>query len=160
MQRCSSKRIIAVLVLTLFAIATAGPCFAGDPDPGGVNWYSYDEGIKKIKSGDKIGFLHFYTDWCTYCKMMVKQTFSDKKVSDYLNANFIPIRVNADEEKAVAKEYGVNRYPSNWFLASDGREIANRPGFIPPEQMIQMLKYLHSGSYETMSFSDYLEKQE
>ncbi len=154
----SSKAFFILLFLAVFTLASAGFCFAGEPE--GMNWYSYDDGIKKIKSGEKLGFIYFYTDWCTYCKMMDQQTFSNKTVNNFLNTNFIPIRVNADKEKAVAKEYSVTGYPSNWFIASDGQPIANRPGFISPDQMMGMLKYLNSGSYETMSFSDYLEKQE
>ena len=135
----------------------------GCPDSGtaeeGIAWQSYETGMEKVKNNGKKGFLHFYTDWCTYCKLMVEKTFSDAKVRRYLNDHFVPMRVNAENEKDVAKQYGVSRFPSTWFLAEDAENIGNRPGFIPPDLMLSMLKYIHSGSYQDMKFQQYRDQQ-
>jgi len=146
------------LVLSLMIVFTAGMSgTTGYADDSSVQWHSYEAGMEKIKSEGKLGFLHFYTDWCTYCVLMNKQTFADKQVADYLNKHFISIRVNAETEKAVAREYGVYQFPSTWFISEDAETIANRPGFIPPDLMITMLKYLHSGDYKKMKFQDYMD---
>ena len=71
-----------------------------------IQWHPYDTGIKLIKEQNKKGFLHFYTDWCTYCKVMNRETFVDSKIVDYLNDNFISIRVNAEKQKDIAKNTG------------------------------------------------------
>lgn len=149
------------IVLVLFLLVTIPVSFstAGTAEATGVKWYPYEVGMEKMKAEGKIGFLHFYTDWCTYCKLMNSQTFSDKRVFNYLNENFIPIRINAEQEKQVAQKYGVDRFPSNWFISKDGQNLANRPGFIPPDLMYVMLKYLHTGSYKTTNFQDYLDGQ-
>ncbi len=125
----------------------------------GIKWISYTDGIKKIKEENKKGFLHFYTDWCTYCKIMNKNTFADKAVIDYLNENFVPIRVNAEKERDPAKKYNVDRFPTNFFIAGDGSTIGNRPGYIPPDMMLNMLKYIKTDSYKSISFSDFLAKK-
>lgn len=151
----AAKKIITVFLPVFFISIFSCSGFA--EEQGEVDWYSYDEGIAKMQSEDKNGFLHFYTDWCTYCKKIDEETFSVKYVSDYLNDNYVPIKVNAEEQKDLAREYGANQFPSNLFLSTDTEVIAGRPGYIPREQMIGILKYIHTESYETMTFEDFLE---
>ncbi len=124
-----------------------------------IQWQPYASGIKAIKSGKKKGFLHFYTDWCHYCKIMSKDTFTDPKIIAYLNQNFVPIRVNADQEKAVAQQYGVSPVPDNWFIAEDASALSRQPGYIPPETFLDMLKFLHTNSFKTMKFSEFIKQQ-
>lgn len=125
-----------------------------------IQWQPYASGIKAIKDGKKKGFLHFYTDWCHYCKVMNKETFTDPKIIAYLNKNFVTIRVNADQEKAVAKEYGVAPVPDNWFIGDDASPLSHQPGYIPPEMLLNMLKFLHTDSFKTMKFSEFIKQQE
>ncbi len=125
-----------------------------------IQWQPYDTGIKMIKEQNKKGFLHFYTDWCTYCKIVNKQTFVDSKIIDYLNNNFVSIRVNADKQKDVAKKYGVSRFPSTWFIAEDSTSLSNQPGFIKPDMLLDMLKFLNTDSFKEMKFSEFVTNQE
>ena len=124
-----------------------------------IHWQSYESGMQMIKDQNKKGLLHFYTDWCTYCKLMNRQTFVDPKVVDYINENFIPIRVNADKQKKVAKEYGVTRFPNTWFIAEDSSALSNQPGFIQPDMLLNMLKFLNTDSFKKMKFSEFMENQ-
>ncbi len=124
-----------------------------------IHWQPYETGMKMIKDQNKKGFLHFYTDWCTYCKIMNKQTFVDPKLIDYLNDNFIPIRVNAEKQKDVAKKYGVTRFPNTWFIGEDTVSLSSQPGFIPPEMLLNMLKFLNTDSFKNMKFSAFIENQ-
>lgn len=125
-----------------------------------IQWQPYASGIKAIKDGKKKGFLHFYTDWCHYCKVMNKNTFTDAKIIAYLNENFVSIRVNAEQEKAVARQYGVSPVPDNWFIAEDASALSHQPGYIPPERLLDMLKFLHTNSFKTMKFSEFIKQQE
>jgi len=125
-----------------------------------IQWQPYDAGIKMIKDQQKKGFLHFYTNWCTYCKIMNKQTFTDEKIIAYLNDNFISIRVNAEQERAVAKEYGVSRFPSTWFISEDSTRLTSQPGFIPADMLIEMLEFLNTDSFKNMKFSEFIKLKE
>lgn len=123
-----------------------------------VQWLSYSEGMETLQSGENLGFLHFYTDWCGFCKKMEEETFSVKEISDYLNQNFIPIKVDAEAQKDLARQYGANQYPANIFLSPDGDVIAGRPGYVPAAQMIDILKYIHTKSFETMTFMEFMNR--
>ena len=105
-----------------------------------INWRSYEEGLVLGKAEKKKVFLHFYADWCVYCGKMAKETFQDPAVISYLNSNFIPVRVDTDQEPATAGQYGVTGLPSTWFLTEMGEAIGTIPGFVAPDTLLPMLK--------------------
>lgn len=124
-----------------------------------IAWVGYEDGIEQIKNEDKKGFLHFYTSWCTYCKVMNEKTFTDENVIRYLNENFVPIYINAEKDKAVARTHGANKFPFNIFLDETGTAIGNRPGYLPPDVLMDMLAYVQTDAYKTITFSAFLEKK-
>ncbi len=135
-------------MLLLPAHATAGNV---------IKWYSHDEGLVLARIENKKPFVHFWAEWCGYCTKMEKETFSDAAVIAYLNANFIPIKVNIDRERQTAAQYNIRPIPDNWFLASNGERISNQPGYIEPDMMIKILEYIHTDSYLDTSFNNFLE---
>jgi thioredoxin-related protein len=149
--------LYTILALCVLVSLCFSPAMAENKE---IQWQTYESGIQLLHDKNKKGFLHFYTDWCTYCKIMNHQTFTDSKIIDYLNDNFISIRVNADNQKDVAKKYGVNRFPNTWFIAEDSKGISNQPGFIEPEMLLNMLKFLNTDSFQQMNFSEFIDKQE
>jgi len=151
------KHLLTITTLSIILSLCFTPAMAETKE---IQWQPYDTGLKMIKEQNKKGFLHFYTDWCTYCKIMNKNTFVDAKIINYLNDNFISIRVNADKQKSVAKEYGVSRFPSTWFIAEDSTSLSNQPGYIQPEMLLNMLKFLNTDSFKEMKFSQFIESQE
>jgi len=151
------KQIVTITTLCIIFSLCMAPVMAETKE---IQWQPYDTGIKMIKEQNKKGFLHFYTDWCTYCKIMNKQTFIDAKIIDYLNDNFVAIRVNADKQKDVAKKYGVSRFPNTWFISEDSSSLSSQPGFIPPEMLLNMLKFLNTDSFKEMKFSEFIQTQE
>jgi len=154
----NNKKLVPVLCAIVFTIALFSSQSIAAKD--GINWQSYEAGIQKIKDEKKKGFLHFYTDWCKYCKIMNAQTFSDAKIIAYLNENFVSIRINAEKQRDVARKYGVNRFPNTWFLSEDSSSLSSQPGFIQPDMLLAILKFLNTDSYKKMRFSDYMKLEE
>lgn len=148
--------LLTIMVLCALLSLCFTPAMAEKKE---IQWQPYETGMKMIKDQNKKGFLHFYTDWCTYCKIMNKQTFVDSKIIDYLNDNFVSIRVNAEKQKDVAKEYGVNRFPNTWFIGEDSKSLSSQPGFIPPDMLLNMLKFINTDSFKNMKFSAFIENQ-
>lgn len=105
-----------------------------------INWRSYEEGMVVSKVEKKKVFLHFYADWCGFCRKMAQDTFQDSSVVAFLNKNFISIRVNTDREQQTAANYGVAGLPFNVFLTDHGEPIISIPGYIPADTMLLMLK--------------------
>ncbi len=109
-----------------------------------IKWLSYNEGIARAKAEKKVVFLHFYTDWCRYCKIMANSTFKDSTVINFLNDNFVSVRVNGDKDKKLVRQYGVSGYPNSWFLNTKGEKVGPIPGYIQTKQFLKMIQSVHS----------------
>lgn len=105
-----------------------------------IKWFSYQEGMVAGRIAKKKVFLHFYANWCVYCRKMAKETFQDPSVISYLNENYVSIRVDFDKEGDIVSQYGVRGLPSTWFLTQTGERIGNVPGYIPHQALLSMLK--------------------
>jgi thioredoxin-related protein len=105
-----------------------------------IKWYSHDEGIAVGSSEGKRIYINFHADWCAYCKVMEKETFSNPAVISYLNKYFISIKVDTEKETKTTYKYGVNALPDNWFLFKNGEIIGRRKGYIPPDMFMKILK--------------------
>ena len=108
-----------------------------------INWRSYKEGMILSKIEKKKVFLHFYADWCGFCRKMANTTFKDSSLIDYLNENFISIRVDTDREPQTAGTYGVMGLPHTVFLTSRGEPILSVPGYIATDPLMSMLKEIN-----------------
>ena len=53
-----------------------------------LDWMSIDEFDKLDMTGKKGVLVDVYTDWCGWCKVMDKQTFTDPEIQKALNENF------------------------------------------------------------------------
>ena len=100
--------------------------------------------------------LYFHADWCTYCTKLKETTFKDNDVIQYLDDNFISIAVDTDQNRELANEWQVKGLPTIWFLKADGTKISSVPGYVDEKQFMNMLEYIHTESFETMSFSQFL----
>jgi thioredoxin-related protein len=145
---------LALMTVPFFSYSTPQAAQKGD----GIQWMSYEEGRKRGEAENKKVFLVFNADWCRYCLQMEKETFQNPSVIAYVNRNFVPISVNSDKEQGIAARYRVTGLPSLWFLAGNGDTISNLPGYIPPKEMLVILKFIGSNSYQTMSFQSFMEK--
>ena len=143
------------LILALFT-GVAQPSADRDGD-GGIQWLSYAEGRQRGETESRKVFLVFNADWCRYCLQMEKETFQNPTVIAYVNRNFVPISVNSDKEQEVAAKYNVRGLPSTWFIAENGERIGNRPGYITADEMLKILKYIGTDSYQSMSFQAFVE---
>jgi len=122
-----------------------------------INWHAYTEGLALAKQEGKKIFVHFYADWCAYCEKMEKETLKNSAVIDYLNQNFIPVRVNSDKDRDLARNYYIRGLPSTWFVSETGEKISSLPGYISAEMLLNALEFIHTGSYKKMSFKDFIE---
>ncbi len=121
-----------------------------------IDWQAYKQGLEIAKTQNKPVLLYFHADWCKYCQKLKKVTFADKAVLNYLSENFISITIDTEKEKDLASEWDIKGLPNLWFLKADNSKISNLPGYVGPEQFLNILKYIRTESYEKMSFSDFL----
>lgn len=83
---------------------------------------SFEEALKKAKATNKLIFLDAYAVWCGPCKWMDAQTFRDKEVGEFFNANFINLKKDMEkgEGPVLARRFKVTAYPTMFFIDGDG----------------------------------------
>lgn len=153
----------SIIVISLLLLATLG--FAESRA-----WYTFNEGIQKAKTEKKPIVIDFYTDWCSWCKVMDKNTFSAPEVEQYLFANFVPIRLNAENQtekikfqnkvftpQQLTSAFQISGFPSVAFVTSTEEIITIVPGYIEKAKFLKILEYVHQECYKTnVSFDEFL----
>ena len=96
--------------------------------------------VKKAKKEKKLIFVDCYTSWCGPCKMLAKDVFTNDKVADFFNANFVNAKFDMEKEAdgvVLKKQFGVNFFPTLVFVDPTSGEVLHRMvGAGSPEWLI------------------------
>lgn len=180
------KRIAMILpLLAVFMLLTSlrAPDVSTDTDPVSVKWMTFEEAVEKMKKEKRKIFIDVYTDWCGYCKVMDKNTFTDEKVAGLLNQHFYPVKLNAEQKadivfngntyKYIASGRGgyhelaaalLNNqlsYPNFVFLNDDYAIIpvipgqGSVPGYRKPEEFHLFLSFISGDHWKHMQITDF-----
>lgn len=93
-----------------------------------IDWWPWcDEALKKAQHENKPIFLSIGYSSCHWCTVMEGEAFSDQAIADYMNANFVPIKVDREERPDLDSIYmrslqmmvGQGGWPLNVFLSPD-----------------------------------------
>lgn len=161
------KENILIVAIVCIAIGSAIAFFGfksggqtglepGEADAPAIAWQDYNQGMELASTKEQPVFLYFHADWCTYCRKLKKTTFKDEAVLSYLRDNFVSISVDTDKETELASQWKVKGLPTLWFLRSDNSKISSLPGYVDAKQFLRILKYIHTKSYDKMSFHEFL----
>jgi uncharacterized protein len=120
-------------------------------------WYWCEEALAIARREDKPIFLSIGYSSCHWCTVMEGEAFSDAAIAGYLNANFVPIKVDREERPDLDSIYmqglqmmiGQGGWPLNVFLNPEDlipfyggtyfpvEPRYNRPGFLDILQAVR-----------------------
>lgn len=86
-----------------------------------------------IKEGTVL--VDFYADWCGPCKMIAPVLEQIAAESD----DFKIVKLNVDENMAVAQQYGVRAIPT-LFVMKNGEVAAQKSGFMPKDALVSWVQ--------------------
>jgi len=142
-----------------------------------INWLSFEEAVEKNNENPKKIMVDVYTDWCSWCKVMDNNTFSNPVVASYVNDNFYPVKFNAEQESAVNFNGQVYNYvlqgrrgyhelaavllngkmsfPSVVFLDEDVNVIYPLQGYVKAKPFDEIINFIGGDKYKTTSWEDF-----
>ena len=114
-----------------------------------VDWFPWgEEAFAKARAEEKPIFLSIGYSTCHWCHVMERESFEDPAIAEFLNAHFVPIKVDREERPDVDQVYmqsvmamtGQGGWPLSVFLTGEARPFFggtyfppdsryNRPGF-------------------------------
>jgi thioredoxin-related protein len=150
---------------------------AQEENHGLVKWLTFKEAQEEMKKQPKPLLIDIYTDWCGWCKHMIKTTYSDPNVASYINTYFYPVQFNAETHDTI--EYNgekyVNRssekksphdlaikflgqslsYPSTVFVANNYQFNLLSQGYLETKKIEPLLVFIVENAFRTASFDDF-----
>ncbi len=167
--------IVEIVKLKMKRLLIIGCLFLGlSATAQNVKWYTFEEAMELNKKEPRKIMIDVYTDWCGYCKVMDKKTFSDTIIANYLNSSYYPVKLNAEQkenivfnnqtfkfvaqgtrgfhELAYSLLNGQLSYPSIVFLDEQVRIIHVQKGFTETKPFDEIIKYIGGDYFKTESW--------
>ena len=144
-----------------------------------VNWMTFEEALERSKTEKRKIFIDVYTNWCGWCKVMDKNTFSHPEVAKYLNEKFYAVKFNAEQQEdvefrgttfkfvpsgrkgyhqlAAALLQNKMSYPSVVFLDEDFNMSITPPlpGYKKPQEFDTIIKYIGGNHFKETKWEDF-----
>lgn len=171
---------LLVVLGSIFAFTIAPTAVPVEETPATFKWYTLEEALKANETAPKKFFIDVYTDWCGWCKVMDRKTFSQAEVQSYLAEHFYPVKLDAEQREAInfkGKDYqyvsagkrGINQialqllgnrpsYPSIVYLDENLETVHLTKGFKQQAQLQPELEFVAENHYKTTSWQAFSAK--
>ena len=153
--------------ISLCLILGSGQGVAGDQDTAKakINWLDFEKAEGLSRTEPRKIFVDVYTSWCSWCKVMDKQTFTDPLIIDYVNKKYYAIKFDGEVKESVtfrgkvyASKGGYHEltahllrekmiYPTYVILDEDYNILEPVRGFKKAPELDVILKYYAENHY-------------
>jgi len=152
--------LAAALTATMMAFKTDEP----KPKTAKIQWVTLEEAYKLTKKKPRKVFVDLYTDWCGWCKVMDKNTFTNVEVIGYVNQKYYAVKHNPEKDGDV--QLGnttfktmlngkVTGYPTTVFMDEQMAVIQPLAGYLEPRMFHQVATYFGENNYKKEPFDKY-----
>jgi len=168
------KHIVKVIsVISIELLCMINPVRAQTKEK--LSWLTLQEAEIAYKKERKPILIDLYTDWCGWCRVMDKKTYSNKNVINYLHDKFYIVRLNAETKEKISwadKVFDFNQsnrtndialyftqgrlsYPTTVIISADGSEPQTLPGYLTPKEIEVLLKYFGENKFGKINFDTF-----
>ena len=140
-----------------------------------VEWMTLEQVAASMQKEKRPILIDLYTDWCGWCKVMDKKTYSNKKVTTYLQEKFYSVKLNAEGTQSISwngKIYKFNAnykthdfaifltggqlsYPTTVIIPVEAAQPQSIPGFLEPKDFEIVVKYFGEGKFGKIPFNQF-----
>ncbi len=160
----------AVVLVGVFALAMhlSQQNAASPQTDTAIPWKSFDDGVKSARESHKKILVDVYTDWCSWCKKMDAEVYTDPDVVKAINKEFVAVKLNAESPSSItyngksyteaefARALGVSGYPTILFFDAKADPITSLAGYSPAQRFTKVLEYIAQDQYKKISFQQFL----
>lgn len=155
--------------------------FSSNAQKQSINWMSIENALEASAKNPKKIIIDIYTDWCGWCKVMDRETFGNEDIIKYINENYYAVKLNAEKQTSfsykgqlynleavngktinsfvLAISNGSIGYPALAYLDEQQNLLTLLTGYQKKEQLLPILKFLHSDSFKSMTYEEFLKKE-
>ncbi len=129
--------------LILTALVALSPILnhAANADGIAFETLTFTQAKQKAQQTGKFIFIDFYATWCGPCKYLEKEVFTNDKVGEYFNKNFINIRIDAEkEELGLVESIFLEAYPTLVIFDKNGNQMISSVGVLEADALIAFAK--------------------
>ena len=169
----------AVLAIALIFLFTAlrSETFVPREKPAKIEWLTVEQAFALNQTEPRKILIDVYTDWCGWCKVMDRETYTDPKVVAYINKHYYPVKFNAEQREEVTLggqkfkfvqqgNSGVHEfaasllqnklsYPSTVFLDEQLHMIQPLPGYLKAKEFHEIITFFGGDYYKNIAFEQY-----
>ncbi len=173
-----SAIFISGILLSSFVFLQNSSSPASKPEETKIQWHTFKEAVELSKKEKKKIFIDIYTQWCGWCKVLERNTFSNSVIAKYLSENFYCVKLDAEmKDTIVFNNYTfVNQnpttprsvhqlassllnnkmgYPSMVFLDENFNMLYVLQSYLAPDKLEPYLKFAGSNAYQNTKWDDY-----
>lgn len=141
-----------------------------------IKWMTMNQALEAQSKNPKKIFMDVYTDWCGPCKMLDKNTFSNKRLIRYVNKNYYSVKFDGEGTESItykdftytnpnhqperkgrntqhffADALRINAYPSLVFFDENGELIQALPGYKSAQELELFLRMIATDRYKNIT---------
>ena len=103
-----------------------------------IDWIDdYQTGIQQAQEQNQPALLLFVStdpSFAQDCDRMLRETYGDPSITKYIMKTFVPILLDADENKQLLKKYDIKTFPTQTITLTTNNKTSEIAGFVSPTE--------------------------